>query len=95
MTDCTPRGGILPAVDNPCAFLPQLRAALYQLLAGQARAQVRNGDQWLTFHRADVKTLQHEVRRLETICESGMNVGRAVRVGPYVPARWPYRPFRY
>jgi hypothetical protein len=66
-------------------MLSALRAAYYQLLAGQARAQVRNGDQWLTWHRSDVKTLQHEIRRLETICEAGVNVGRAVRVGPYVP----------
>jgi hypothetical protein len=73
-----------PAVDNPCAYLPRLRGAMYELMAGQARAQVRNGEQWSTWHRADLKALQHEVRRLEIICETGINVGRAVRVGhPY------------
>jgi hypothetical protein len=87
-SNCNP-GGVTPVVDDPCAFLSQLRAALYQLLAGQARAQVRNGDQWLTWHRADVKALQHEVRRLETICGAG-NAGRAIRVGPYVPVNAPY-----
>ena len=85
MTDYTPNRGTVPVVDSPCAMLSALRAAYYQLLAGQARAQVRNGDKWLTWHRSDVKTLQHEIRRLETICEAGVNVGRAVRVGPYVP----------
>jgi hypothetical protein len=89
MNNCTP-AGVAPAVDDPCAFLSQLRAALYQLLAGQARAQVRNGDQWLTYHRADVKALQHEVRRLETICGPGANAGRAIRVGPYAPFNAPY-----
>lgn len=94
MNDCN-HGGAVPAVDDPCAFLPQLRAALYQLLAGQARAQVRNGEQWLTWHRADVKTLQHEVRRLETICGANAHAGRAVRVGPYFPINAPHRRYRY
>lgn len=77
MSNCNGSGGPAPAVDNPCALLPQLRAAFYQLMAGQARAVVRNGDQWLEFHKGDVKTLQHEVRRLENIC--GGRIG-AVRV---------------
>lgn len=83
MNDCT-HGGATPAVDDPCAFLPQLRAALYQLLAGQARAQVRNGEQWLTFHRSDAVALRQEVRRLEVICGAG-GQARAVRVGPHFP----------
>ncbi|MET4603269.1 hypothetical protein ABIB90_002747 [Bradyrhizobium sp. JR4.1] len=94
MTGFTPDGGSAPVVDNPCALLSALRAAYYQLLTGQARAQVRNGDQWLTWHRSDVKTLQHEIRRLESICEAGVNVGRAVRVGPYVLSHRPHR-YRY
>lgn len=77
MNNCNGSGGPAPAVDNPCATLPQLRAALYQLLAGQARAVVRNGDQWLEFQKGDAKALQHEVRRLEIIC--GGRIG-AVRV---------------
>lgn len=82
MNNCNPGGGT-PAVENPCAMLPQLRAALYQLMAGQTKAEVRNGDQWLRWQRSDVKALQHEVRRLEMICESGLNVGRAVQVGAH------------
>jgi hypothetical protein len=80
MQNCTPGGGI-PAVDDPCAMLSQLRAALFQLLSGQARAEVRNGDQWSVWHRGDAKTLQKEVRRLELICEGGGP--RAARVGNY------------
>lgn len=82
MNPCTP-SGIVPVVDDPCAVLGALRAAYFQLVSGQARATVRNGDQWLEFHRGDAKVLQHEIRRLELICGSG-NQGRAVRVGPYV-----------
>ncbi|MEK9282818.1 hypothetical protein MTR72_24840 [Bradyrhizobium sp. ISRA442] len=77
-----PSGTNVPAIDTPCAMLAQLRAAYYQLLAGKALAQVRNGDMWTTWHRSDAKALQHEIRRLEVICESGINTGRAVRVGP-------------
>lgn len=80
MMNCTP-GGVVPAVDDPCAMLPQLRAALFQLMSGQTRAEVRNGEQWMTWQRGDAKTLQREVRRLELICS---DCGpRAVRVGRY------------
>jgi hypothetical protein len=75
-----------PAVDDPCALLPQLRAALYALMTGQQRQQVRHGDQWLTWHQGNVKELRAEVRRLEAICDpryapqSGRVVGyRATR----------------
>ena len=94
MNDCN-RGGASPAVDNPCALLPQLRAALYQLMAGQQRAEIRNGDQWLRWHQGNVKELRAEVRRLELICGSSSNAGRAVRVGPYVPFNAPHRRNRY
>lgn len=79
MNNCTP-GAVTPAVDNPCAFLPQLRAAYYQLAAGQALAQVRNGEQWTTYQRPDMDRLERDIRRLEIEC--GSNRGRAVLVGP-------------
>lgn len=85
MSNCN-AGTSVPAIDDPCAVLPQLRAALYELMSGQARAEVRHGDQWFRWHRSDVKALQSEVRRLEIICESGGG-GRAIRVAPYVPFR--------
>lgn len=90
MNNCTP-SGTPPTVDDPCAYLGMLRAALYQLMAGQARAEVRNGDQWLKFQRADTARLQHEVRRLELICDPNATRGRAIRVGPYIPVNAPYR----
>lgn len=89
MTERISGGGSFPAADSPCTFLPQLRAAHYQLLAGRARAEVRNGDQWLKFQRADADALRHEIRRLELICGASGHGGRAVRVGP----RFPHRPF--
>jgi len=73
--NCTPTG-VAPVVDNPCDWLGKLRAALYALLAGQAKYEVRNGDQWLTFQRADTKALQHEVRRLEQICDQNAIAAR-------------------
>ncbi len=94
MNNCTPTG-VAPVVDNPCEWLGQLRAALYALLAGQAKYEVRNGDQWLTYQRADTKALQHEVRRLELICDPNANRGRALRMGPYVPVNAPHRRNRY
>ena len=93
MTNYTHGGGIVPAADDPCALLPQLRAAFYALLAGQARAEVRNGDQWLKFQKADTDTLRHEVRRLELMCGECVRGGRAVRVGPRFPRF--SRPYRY
>src|SRR5882757_3516905 len=89
MNNCTPTGAP-PTVDDPCAYLGALRAALYALMAGQAKYEVRNGDQWLTFQRADTKALQHEVRRLELICDPNANHGRALRVGPYIPVNAHY-----
>lgn len=77
MTNCNRSGGPTPAVTDPCALLPQLRAAFYQLMAGQARAVVRNGDQWLEYQKGDAKTLQHEVRRLEAICGGRIGAVRA------------------
>lgn len=88
MNDCTPNG-VTPVVDNPCEWLGMLRAALYQLISGQARAEVRHGDQFLRFQRADTKALQHEVRRLELICDPNANRGRALRMGPYRPINAP------
>jgi hypothetical protein len=73
------------ANDDPCAALPILRGALYDLMTGKAKSQVRFGDQWLSFHNGNVKELRAEIRRLETMCGSNgqpSNVGRAVRVGP-------------
>jgi hypothetical protein len=49
-------------------------------MSGQQRAQVRYGDQWLTWQRGNTAELKEEVRRLEFICS---NRPRAVRVGNY------------
>jgi hypothetical protein len=74
-------------------MLAQLRAAYWALLSGQATAQVRFNDQWKTYHRADAKALEREVRRLEQICGADAFAPRAVRVGNYRGIR--HRPFRY
>lgn len=79
MSNCNPVGAP-PTVNSPCAFLPQLRAAMYALMAGEAQAEVRYENQWHRWQKADLKALQHEVRRLEMMCEHGTR--GAVRVGP-------------
>lgn len=79
---CSP--SVAPTVEDPCVMLGALRAALYQLMAGQNRVVVRNNDQWLELGRGNVPALQHEVRRLEIICGAGGGRARAARVvGPF------------
>jgi len=48
-SNCTP-AGIAPVIDDPCAWLGKLRAALYALMAGQATYEVRDGERWLTYN---------------------------------------------
>jgi hypothetical protein len=60
----TPNGGI----NDPCAILPQLRAAYFDLLSGAQTAQIRDGERWRTFHKGDAKMLRDEIRRLEYMC---------------------------
>lgn len=76
------------AVADPCSILPELRAALYALLAGRQTAEVRNGNAWQRFHPGDVAFLKNEIVRLEKLCpRSATNphggTRGAVRVGPY------------
>jgi hypothetical protein len=94
--NCTPSGAP-PAIDDAsaCAMLPKLRAALFSLMAGQARSQIRHGDQWLTFHQGNVKELRAEVRRLELLCGPNAHRGRALRVGSHVPSHAPRRRYTY
>jgi hypothetical protein len=84
MSQCNPSNGA-PAVDNPCAYLPQLRAALYQLMTGSTTSEVRDGDRWQKFHQGNVQELRVEIRKLEQICNADgtpNNRPRAERAGP-------------
>jgi hypothetical protein len=75
-----------PSIDNPCAYLPQLRAALYQLMTGAKSSEVRDGDRWMKFHNGNVAELRSEIRKLEQICTADgqvSNAPRAVRAGPH------------
>jgi hypothetical protein len=81
----SPPSSSAPSVDNPCAYLPQLRAALYQLMIGAKSSEVRDGDRWMKFHQGNVVQLRAEIRKLETICGADgqvSNAPRAVRAGP-------------
>ncbi len=73
-------------ITDPCAVLPNLRSALYTLMSGQARAQIRFGEHWTTFHGGNVAQLRAEIRKLEAMCGVNADRGRAVRVGPYIPS---------
>jgi hypothetical protein len=84
-------------IDNPCAALPVLRNALYNLMSGNTRSQVRFGEHLLTFHNGNVKELRAEIRKLEAMCSNGVpsNAGRAVRVGSrFSPSMRGYGRFR-
>lgn len=67
-------------------MIPILRGALYDLMSGRGRSQVRFEGQWISWHAGNVKELRAEIARLETICRNGQpsHAGRAVRVGPRV-----------
>jgi hypothetical protein len=83
--NCAPPPSAPPqAIDNPCIYLPQLRAALYQLMTGNQTQQTRDQDRWKTTHPGNVKELRAEIRKLEILCDPRMS-RRAVRAGPYVP----------
>ena len=83
---CAPPANRLPAsIDNPCAYLGPLRAALYALMSGSQTQEVRFGDQWQRFHPGNVGQLRAEVRKLERQCDPQYARGSAVRAGPYVP----------
>jgi hypothetical protein len=80
-------------VDNPCSMIPVLRGALFDLMSGKGRSQIRFGDQWLSFHNGNVKELRAEIARLEIMCSNGQpsNAGRAVRVGSrFSPSMYGY-----
>ena len=89
---------MVPVYDNPCAALPMLRAALYDVMQGK-KSSVRFGDQMVSWHRGDIAGLKAEIRRLEQTCLNGMpsNAGRAVRARPlYNPALvYPNNRYRY
>ncbi len=83
------------AVTDPCSLLPQLRAAYYQLLAGGATAEVRDGDRWMRYQRGDTKTLKAEIARLEMQCVNGRTSHRprAIVAGNHRPL-WPFNRLR-
>ena len=92
MTNCN-QPNQTPAVNNPCAYLTQLRAALYQLMTGARTSEVRDGDRWLKYHQGNVSELRAEIRKLEQFCNADgtvNNAPRAQRAGPrrvIAPAR--------
>ena len=81
---CAPQPAAPPVYMTPCQQLSVMQSALYSLLAGKTRAQVRFGDQWVSYHNGNVKELRAEVRRLEAICTDMQTggAGRAVQAGP-------------
>lgn len=70
-----------PGVVDPCAVLPHLRQALYELMAGKTRSKLRYRERETEYHQGNVKELRAEVRRLELIC--GPCQQRAVQAGPH------------
>ncbi len=85
-TPATPGGN--GSIDNPCAMLPQLRAAYYALIGGQQTAEIRDNNRILRFHAGNRAELKAEIRKLEALCPAGPGnplkpqLG-AVRAGPF------------
>lgn len=81
----SPAEGAATAISDAdlCATLPQLRAAFYTLLAGSQTSRVRFGEHEIVYSKGDAKTLQSEIRRLETICAPCGGTARAIRAGGY------------
>jgi hypothetical protein len=85
MSNYNQPSGLQP-IDNPCAYLPQLRAALYTLMTGAKSSEIRDGDRWLKFHQGNVAQLRAEIRKLDQICNANGTVNnspRAVQAGPH------------
>lgn len=62
--------GILDGIDvsNPCLVWPRLQEAYYRLLAGDAEASARFGEDEVEFHRGDAAKLKAEITRLQVEC---------------------------
>ena len=91
----SPSQNATAGIDNPCQYLGVLRMALYELMSGKARSQVRFENSVLFFHAGSIKELRLEIMKLETMCQPG---GRATQVGRYNPALASYgygRNYRY
>lgn len=84
MNPCNTPPPISLGIIEPCAMLPHLRQALFELIGGKARARVRMGEQELAFHPANIAELRKEITKLEQMCHANgtpNNGPRAVLVG--------------
>lgn len=80
----TPRvGKEIRYSDLPdCEKLRVCEDAFFQLAAGQTKAEVRYGENWLKFHPGASSFLRQEINRLRAICGGGrtaITVGRGCR----------------
>lgn len=73
--------------DHPCKRAKVLQAALDKLLTGAEEAQVRNGDQWLSFHPTNVKELKAQLISAQRDCRVLCGGSHAYRS---TPARLPF-----
>ncbi len=70
---------------DPCGAVQQLRAVYYNLIAGQAKAEISfragpNGvERRVTFAKADVPKLEREIARLEDLCAQANGLVRRRR----------------
>lgn len=71
---------------SPCDAFAALKDIQLQLLAGQAVASVRFGDQEIRFSRSNDAELRLLISRLGAECDHARGVKRSARIGPH--ARW-------
>jgi hypothetical protein len=82
-----------PVVTDPCAILPYLRAAYYDLLSGKATSSVGDDSRRQTFHAGNIVLLRDEIAKLEQMCpKSASNPrggpGHATNVVARALGRW-------
>jgi hypothetical protein len=68
---------------SPCEALAALKDAQLQLVAGQAVASCRFGDQEIRFSRSNETELRLLIARLSAECDHARGVKRSARIGPH------------
>ncbi len=99
MSNCKPPGREMTPAQwvaiSPCDKLAIVEMALMELSAGKTRAQVRHGENWVTYHPGSVTFLERERARLQALCNKrhGLTIGRTVTGAPLSVPLNRYRKF--
>lgn len=78
----------MPELEDPCEEAAALRNALRDLAMGGSVAQVRYGEDMVSYTKADLSLLERMIQIAETKCEIAQGktrrrYARSVRMRPY------------